>query len=120
MESRMINASSDGFLGNMTPTKIQEKIEKLAIDLKHSRKEDKWCTNQPRDVKEINSHHQEAQNFELTKGVLLLTKEKATAKKLYGNSLKTDYSTNMFPLLQEDTIAVKVVIGYQQNFQKKI
>lgn len=67
----------------MTPTKIWELIEKLAIESKHSKNEEEWYLDQSRGVKEVDSHHLEAQIFGLTKVVLLLTKEKeiVSAKK---------------------------------------
>ena len=36
MERRLINASSGGFLGDMTPTEIRELTKKLVIESKHS------------------------------------------------------------------------------------
>lgn len=112
MESHLINASCGRSLGDIAPTEIRELIEKLAIKLKHFVNEKEWYAYQPRRLKEISSHHLEAQISELTMTVLLLTKEKAAAKKQYGIYLKTYHPTNMCPLLQEDTVAVKAVGGY--------
>ena len=81
MERRLINASSGGSSGDMTPTEIKELIEKLAIESKHYGNEDEWYPDQPRGVKEVSNVHLEAQISELTKVVLLLTKEKVAAKK---------------------------------------
>nr|KAJ0227398.1 hypothetical protein LSAT_V11C100046190 [Lactuca sativa] len=117
MERRLINASSGGSLGDMTPTEIRELIEKLAIESKHSGNEDEWYPDQARGVKEVSNVHLEAQISELTKAVLLLTKEKAVAKKPCGICLKTDHPADMCPILQEDVAPVKAVGGYQQNFQ---
>ncbi|XP_023742432.1 uncharacterized protein LOC111890555 [Lactuca sativa] len=117
MERRLINVSGGGSLGDMTITEIRELIEKLAIESKHSGNEDDWYLDQPRGVKEVNNVHLEAQISELTKVVLLLTKEKAAAKKQCGICLKTDHHTDICTILQEDTITVKAVGGYQQNFQ---
>lgn len=72
MERHLINASSGRSLGNMTPTKIQELIEKLAIESKHSGNEEEWYPDQLRGVKEVSSHHLEAQISEMTKYFLLL------------------------------------------------
>nr|KAJ0204327.1 hypothetical protein LSAT_V11C500294860 [Lactuca sativa] len=131
MEIRLINASSGGSLGDMTPTEIRELIEKLAIESKHFGNEDEWYPDQPRGVKELNNVHLEAQISELTKVVLLLTKENAAAKKQCGICLKTDHPTDMCPILQEGTVAIKAPppgfqqqrnfqqLGFQQNFQNQ-
>lgn len=66
---------------------------------------------------EISNAPLETQISKLTKAMLLLTKEKACAKKQCGICLKTDHPTGMCPLLQEDTTTVKAVKGYQQNYQ---
>nr|KAJ0212762.1 hypothetical protein LSAT_V11C400211440 [Lactuca sativa] len=120
MERRLINTYSGESLSDMMPTKIRELMEKMAIQSKHSENEEDWYFDQPKVVKEVNSHHLEAQIYELTKAFLLLTKEKSIvyAKKQCGIYLKTEHPTDMCPLLQEDTTIVKVVGGYQQNFQK--
>lgn len=76
MERRLVNASSGGSIGDMTPTDIWELIKKLAIGKKHSSNEYEWYVDQRKGVKEINSPHLEAQISELTKALLLLTKEK--------------------------------------------
>ena len=86
------------------------------IESKHSGNEDEWYPDQPRRVKEVSNVHLEAQIFELTKVVMLLTKEKAAAKKQCGICLKTDHPIDMCPILQEDTVAVKAVGGYLKNF----
>lgn len=65
----------------MTPNEIHELIEKLEIESNHSGNEDEWNTDQTRGVKEVSNTHLESQITELMKVVLLLTKEKATAKK---------------------------------------
>lgn len=115
MERRLINASSRGSLTYMTPTEIWGLIEKLAIDSKHSANDEEWYPDQPRGVKEINNAHLKSQIYELTKAVLLLTKEKGFAKKRYGIFLKTEHPTDMYPLLQEDVAPVKSVERYQQQ-----
>ncbi|XP_023748966.1 uncharacterized protein LOC111897240 [Lactuca sativa] len=128
MERRLINASSGGSLGDMTPTEIRELIEKLAIESKHSGNKDRWYPDQPRGVKEISNGHLEAQLSELTKVVLLLTKEKAAATKQCWICMNTDHPTNMCPILQEDTVApppgfqqrrIFQQSGFQQNFQNQ-
>nr|KAJ0212399.1 hypothetical protein LSAT_V11C400221670 [Lactuca sativa] len=121
MERRLINASGGGSLGDMTPTEIRELIEKMAIESKHSGNEDEWYPDQPRGVKEVSNVHLEAQISKLTKVVLLLIKEKAAAKKQCGICLKTDHLTDMCPILQEDTVAVKAPpprFSQQRNFQQ--
>lgn len=99
MDRRMINTSSGRSLSDMTPSEIPELIEKLGIDSKHSGNEDEWYTDQPRGVKELSSHHLEAQISELKQVVMLLTKEKVVAKIQCEISLKTDHPTNICPLL---------------------
>nr|KAJ0189937.1 hypothetical protein LSAT_V11C800404360 [Lactuca sativa] len=94
----------------MTPTEIIELIEMLAIKSKHSGNEDEG-------VKEVSTVHLEAQISELTKAILLLTKEKVATKKQCGVCLKTDHPIDVCPILQEDRVAFKAVGGYQQNFQ---
>ncbi|XP_052622149.1 uncharacterized protein LOC128127582 [Lactuca sativa] len=81
LERRLINASSGGSLGDMTPTEISERIEKLAIESKNSKNKDEWYPDRLRGVKEINNAHLESHISKLTKAVLL-TKEKVAAKKL--------------------------------------
>lgn len=60
----------------MTPIEIWELIEKVAIESKYSGNKKEWYPDQPMGVKEVSSHHLQAQNFELTNAVLLLMKEK--------------------------------------------
>ena len=81
------------------------------IESKHSGNEDEWYPDQPRGVKELNNVHLEAQISELTKVVLLLTKEKVATKKECGICLKTDHLIDTCPILQEDIVAVKAVGG---------
>lgn len=90
-------------------------IKKLAIESKHSSNEVEWYTDLPKGVKEVSSHHLEAQIFEMTKVVLVLTKEKGVAKKQYGTFLKIEHPTNMCSLLQEDIAPMKAFDGYQQH-----
>ena len=68
----------------MTPTEIREHIEKLAIESKHSVNEEELYPDQPRGVKKLSNVHLEAQISKLTKVILLLMKEKATAVKVVG------------------------------------
>ncbi|KAL7585219.1 uncharacterized protein LOC111909842 [Lactuca sativa] len=117
MERRLINASSGGSLGDMTPSEIQKLIEKMAIESKHYGKKDEWYSDQPRVVKEISNAHLDSQIYELEKVVILFTKEKIVAKKPCGIFLKTEHPTDMCQLLQEDKPAVKAVGGYQNNYQ---
>ena len=81
MERHLINASSDGSLGDMIPTESRELVKKLEIKSKHFGNEDEWYPDQPRGVKEIRNAHLESQICEMTKAILLLTKEKAYVKK---------------------------------------
>ena len=89
MEQCLRNASSGGSLGDMTLTETQEMIEKLAIDSNNFGNKDDWYSDQPRRVKEVSNAHLESQIFELTKAVMLLTKEKSSYKEtmwyLYGD-----------------------------------
>ena len=111
MEQRLINASSGGSLGDMTLTEIQELIEKLAIESKHSRNKDEWYSDHPRGVKEFSNAHLESQIYEPTKVIILLKKEKAVLKKQWGICLKTKHPTYMCLLLQEDVVPIKDVEG---------
>lgn len=117
MESRLINASRGGSLCHMTTTKIQEWLENLIIESKHSRNDDEWYADQPQGVKEFSAHHPEPQISELKNAVLLLTKENVAAKKQCGIFLKIEHPTDICPLFLEDIAVVKSVGGYQQNFQ---
>ena len=76
MEMRLINASSRGLLSDMRPMEIGTLIEKMANESKHSTTEEEWYLDQPRGVKEISNAYLESHISELTKVVLLLTKEK--------------------------------------------
>lgn len=47
----MINASSGGSFGDMTPNEISEQIEKVVVESKHYQNEDKWYVDQPMGIK---------------------------------------------------------------------
>nr|KAJ0212558.1 hypothetical protein LSAT_V11C400182490 [Lactuca sativa] len=81
MERRLINASSGGSLSDMTPIEIRALIDKLANESKHSATKEEWYPDRPRGVKEMSNAHLESQISELTKAILLLTKEKGSAAK---------------------------------------
>ncbi|XP_023772488.1 uncharacterized protein LOC111921147 [Lactuca sativa] len=117
MERRLINASSGGSLSDMTPTKIRALIEKLANESKHSTTKEEWYPDHPRGVKEISNAHLESQILELTKDVLLLTKEKGIEPmvKPCGVYCKTGHPTDMCPLLQEANESVQDMGGFQQR-----
>ena len=51
MERRLINASIGGTLGDITPTEIRERKEKLVIESKHFGNEDEWYADLPRESK---------------------------------------------------------------------
>lgn len=70
---------------------------------------------QPRGVKEISNAHLESQILELTKFVLLLTKEKGVQPKITtcGLCTKTGHPTDMCAILQEDTKVIQAMVRYQ-------
>nr|KAJ0209218.1 hypothetical protein LSAT_V11C400187360 [Lactuca sativa] len=117
MERRVINASSGWSLSNMTPTEIGALIKKLANELKHSATEEEWYPDHPIGVKEMSNTHLESQNSELTKAILLLTKEKCIEPKVKpcGICCKTEHPTDICPLLQEDNDYVQAMGGFQQR-----
>ncbi|KAK1427528.1 hypothetical protein QVD17_16215 [Tagetes erecta] len=114
MERRLLNASSGGALLDKTPTQIKALITSIAEDTKHSSHEEEWYTDVPRAVKELNTPHIETQLAELTKAVMMLTKNKGAEAPSHacGICLQTGHPTDMCPILHEDVEQAKAIGGY--------
>nr|KAJ0216164.1 hypothetical protein LSAT_V11C300149760 [Lactuca sativa] len=90
----------------MTPTEIRKLIEKLANEAMNLATKEELYLDQPRGVKEKSNAHLESQISEVTKVVLLLTKEKGIEAKVKpcGICCKT-----------EDNEYVQAMGGFQQR-----
>ncbi|KAI3674749.1 hypothetical protein L2E82_51975 [Cichorium intybus] len=104
LDRRIINASSGGALLDKTPSQIRALIATLAEDSKHSIGEDEWYSDPPRGEKQVSTPHIETQISELTKAVILLTKERGAEPKARacGICLQHGHPTDMCPSLQDE------------------
>ncbi|KAI3721759.1 hypothetical protein L2E82_32777 [Cichorium intybus] len=104
LDRRIINASSGGALLDKTPSQIRALIATLAKDSKHSIGEDEWYPDPPRGEKQVSTPLIETQLNELTKAVILLTKERGIEPKARacGICLQHGHPTDMCPSLQDE------------------
>ncbi|KAI3516247.1 hypothetical protein L1887_15158 [Cichorium endivia] len=119
-DRRLLNASSGGSIADKTPTQIRELINTMAEDSKHTLQEEEWYPDPPRAVNEVNNPKLESQISELTKAVLMLTKEKATQPPVRpcGVCLQVGHPTDMCPLLQEETEEAKATGPFQRQYDQ--
>ncbi|KAI3782083.1 hypothetical protein L2E82_12115 [Cichorium intybus] len=119
-DHRLLNASSGGSITDKTPTQIRELINTMAEDSKHTLQEDEWYPDPQRAVNEVNNPKLESQISELTKAVLMLTKEKATQPPVRpcGVCLQVGHPTDMCPLLQEETEEAKATGPFQRQYNQ--
>ncbi|KAK1413027.1 hypothetical protein QVD17_34727 [Tagetes erecta] len=101
MERRLLNAACGGDTLDKTPTQIRALITSIAEDTKHLSQDEEWYTDIPRVVKEVSTPYIEAQLAELTKAVMMLTKDKGAEapSRACGIFLQTGHPTDMCPML---------------------